>query len=59
MAKPKKSLAARIQEADVRGGMYLGNANEADERGDKALAEKLYAKGQFWLDRYNKLAGNA
>jgi hypothetical protein len=22
-------------------------------------ATRLYAKGQFWLDRYNKLAGNA
>jgi hypothetical protein len=31
---------------------------EAAERGDHVKAEKLYAKGQYWLDRYNKLAGN-
>ena len=55
----KKSLADRIQEADVLSGRYLGNFNEASERGDHAKAEKLYAKAQFWLDRYNKLAGNA
>lgn len=58
MAKPKKSLRERIQDADVRSGMYLGNANEASEAGNQALADKLYAKSQFWLDRYNHLVGN-
>ena len=58
MAKPKKSLYERTLDAESRAGMYLGNANEAAERGDHAKAEKLYALSQFWLDRYNLLSGN-
>ena len=52
-ATPQKEL-----EAEHRASKWLGDANEAAERGDHAKAEKLYAKAQFWLDRYNKLAGN-
>ena len=48
-----------IEEADEMGCRYLGDANEAAERGDAARAERLYDKGQFWLDRYNRLAGNS
>lgn len=48
-----------ILKADILAGRYLGNANEAEERGDHAKAEKLYAKSQYWLDRLNKLLGNA
>ena len=58
MTRPAKTLAEKIAEADERGSMYLADANEAAERGDHVKAEKLYAKGQYWLDRYNKLAGN-
>lgn len=58
-AAPKKPLGERLAEADERGSRYLADANEAAERGDTAKAEALYEKGQFWLDRYNKLAGNA
>lgn len=58
MAKPKKSLSERIADADARGGRYLADANEAAERGDHEKAERLYEKGQFWLDRVNKLLGN-
>lgn len=49
-----------IVEADVMGNQYLGDFNERIERlgFEDAVAEKLYAKGQFWLDRYNKLTGN-
>jgi hypothetical protein len=43
----------------MRGGKYLAEANEAAERGNHAKAEKLYEKGQYWLDRVNKLLGNA
>lgn len=53
-----KPIAERIAEADDRGNRYLADANEAQENGKFAKADKLYAKGQFWLDRYNKLAGN-
>lgn len=59
MARAPRNLADRIQEADERGNRYLADANEASERGDKVKAEKLYAKGQFWMDRYNKLVGNS
>lgn len=58
MAKPKKTLSERIADADARGGRYLADANEAAERGDHEKAERLYEKGQFWLDRVNKLLGN-
>jgi hypothetical protein len=46
-------------EADERGSRYLADANEALEAGKKERAERLYAKGQFWLDRFNKLTGRA
>lgn len=59
MAKPKRSLEERIIDAETRGNNYLADANAAEERGDKVTAAKLYDKGQFWLDRYNKLAGNS
>lgn len=45
-------------EAEIEGSRYLADANEAAERGNTVKAERLYAKGQWWLDRYNKLAGN-
>lgn len=45
--------------ADIMASRNLANANEASERGDHATAERLYAKSQYWLDRYNILAGNA
>ena len=44
--------------AEQRASKWLADGNEADERGDKAKAERCYSKSQFWLDRYNKLAGN-
>jgi hypothetical protein len=56
--RPKKTLYERTQEADVRAGTYLADANEASEAGKHALATKLYDKAQFWLDRYNLLSGN-
>ncbi|PZU95544.1 MAG: hypothetical protein DI527_00620 [Chelatococcus sp.] len=55
---PKTSLRDRIVDADTRASMFLADANEADERGNRAKAEKLYEKSQFWRDRYNLLTGN-
>ena len=52
---PRRSLADRILDADVRSSRWLADGNEARERGDKALAEKCYEKSQFWLDRYTLL----
>lgn len=57
--KYKKPLAERIIDAEVLGSRYLADANQAAEHGYHAKAEKLYDKSQFWLDRYNKLAGNS
>ncbi len=59
MTKPRRTLAERIADADARCSRYLADANEAEERGDKDKAEKLYAKSGFWRDRYNKLKGDA
>jgi hypothetical protein len=53
-----KTLNQKIAEADHFASLYLGNANEAAEKGCSKKAEKLYAKCQFWLDRLNKLTGN-
>jgi hypothetical protein len=52
---PKKSLHERWIDAEARGCKYLADANEAQESGKRELAEKLYDKGQFWLDRANQL----
>lgn len=49
-----------LVEADVMASRYLGNYNERIEDGkDDHIAERLYAKGQFWHDRYTKLNGDA
>lgn len=57
MARPTKTLSEKIAEADARGGKFLADANEAAERGNQAKADRLYEKGQYWLDRSNKLRG--
>lgn len=54
-SKPKHE---RLLIAETRGNSYLADANLAAERGDMLKAERLYAKGQVWLDRANSLAGN-
>ena len=43
--------------AEVKFSQWLADANAAKEAGDIEKAEKCYAKSQYWLDRYNKLAG--
>ncbi len=53
-----KTLQEKIIEADERGGRLLADANEAAEKGKFEKAEKLYERGQYWLDRSNKLRGN-
>ena len=54
---PKTTLKERTLDADVRSSQWLADGNEARESGDMLKAEKCYAKSQFWLDRYNLLAG--
>jgi hypothetical protein len=55
MTSKAKSLSELIAEADAKGNDLLARANEAAERGASKTAEKLYARGQFWLDRSNQL----
>lgn len=52
-----KTLQEKILEADLRGNKLLADANEAAEKGNQAKADRLYEKGQYWLDRLNKLQG--
>lgn len=52
-----KTLSQKIADADAHGGKWLALANEASEKGHYEKAEKLYEKGQYWLDRSNKLRG--
>lgn len=54
-----RSVRDRMMEAEQRGSQWLADGNEAEERGDTVKAEKCFEKSQFWLDRYNRLAGNA
>lgn len=58
MPKPLKPVNERIADADARGSAWLAKANELAEAGKKKQAEHCYEKGQFWLDRSNKLRGN-
>lgn len=45
--------------AEQQGSHWLAEANEAAERGEHDRAERMYDKSQYWLDRYNRLSGNA
>jgi len=56
-SKPKKTLAERIADADARGSAWLAKGNDLAAAGKKELAERCYDKGQFWMDRSNKLRG--
>lgn len=58
MRRPEKPIAEQIADADTRGSAWLAKGNELDEIGKKQQAERCYEKGQFWLDRSNKLRGN-
>jgi len=49
---------ANILKAEEMASRYLADGNEAAEAGKTAKAEKLYVKGQYWLDRLNRLTGN-
>jgi len=53
------TLSEKIIQAEENGGKWLADGNEAEERGNANKAEKCFSKAQFWLDRYNKLIGNA
>jgi hypothetical protein len=46
-------------DAEMRASQWLAHANDLAECGRVGASEKAYVKCQYWLDRYNKLAGNA
>ena len=48
----------KLLQAEERGSHWLAEGNAASERGNRINAERCYEKSQYWLDRYNKLAGN-
>ena len=63
MANPRKIKNLTVEgdevlTAELHGCHWLAEANQAAERGQTAKSEALYEKGQYWLDRYNELAGN-
>ncbi len=47
----------KANNATVKASRWLHEANLAREAGKKELAEKLYAKSQYWHDKMNKHLG--
>jgi len=61
LSKPPKTLPStgnKTLDYEIRTSQWLAHANYLSEAGMSAKAEKAYIKCQFWLDRYNKAAGN-
>ena len=56
---PKKPIAERILDADVRCRHWLAEGNAAAEDGEHVKAQACYDKSQYWLDRYNFLSGRS
>jgi hypothetical protein len=55
----KRSIADRVADADMRGSNWLARANALTAEGKYKRAARCHEKGQFWLDRSNKLRGLA
>lgn len=52
-----QDVREKLADADQRGNEWLRKAREAEEKGNQSRADECYRKGQFWLDRSNKLRG--
>lgn len=52
-----KTDAAKATDYEARASRWLADGNEADERGNRKLAQKCWDKAQFWLDRANVARG--
>jgi hypothetical protein len=52
-----RTIEQRTLDAEARASSWLADGNAAAEAGKHADAERCWAKAQFWLDRYNLLAG--
>lgn len=42
---------------EMMANRWLGDANEAEERGAVKTAEKCMKKAQYWLDKLNEIEG--
>jgi hypothetical protein len=56
-ATKTKEYEAKLIDAEQKSGAWLAKGNEYAEKGQKARAEKCYAKSAFWLMRANKMRG--
>lgn len=54
------TLSQKIAHADERGCFHLAEFNALDEAGKSHTkkAQEHWRKGQYWMDRSNKLRGN-
>lgn len=55
--KTRRTAEELALEYETRGNQCLADANEAAERGSKKTAERLYERGQKWLDKWIKITG--
>jgi hypothetical protein len=58
MAKPKKTLAERIVDADCFASKNLADGNWHKEHGRDDKANECYGKAQYWKDRWVYLSGH-
>ena len=54
---PPYKLTEFAETYEHKASRWLADANEQAEKGNKAKAEKLYAKAQYWLDKANVARG--
>ena len=52
-----RTVHERIVEAEFLASTYLGNSNEAWEKGDLTKRDRLDRLAQKWLDEANRLRG--
>jgi hypothetical protein len=57
VAKHLEISGDKAQSYEHQASVWLSKGNEALEKGKRELAEKYYAKSQYWLDRANKARG--
>lgn len=55
MSSSQEATRLKIVDAEERASKWLADGNDAAALGKTKKAEACYAKGQFWLDRANKL----
>lgn len=57
MSNSDEQRRLKAIEAEAHASRHLADGNEARERGNAAKAAEHDRKGQFWLDRANRLRG--